>query len=102
MLKPVADWDLPSLATALTATSLKAKLQSMRTGARGAGERDPTSARWRGRRRDFLSVMVAVNGGEGDRTTALNQHASLRHCRRISMPASAIAASAIATNTRGA
>ena len=46
MLKPVADWDLPSLATALTATSLKAKLQSMRTGARGAGERDPTSARW--------------------------------------------------------
>jgi len=29
MLKPVADWDLPSLATALTATSLKAKLQSM-------------------------------------------------------------------------
>ena len=46
MLKPVADWDLPSLATALTATSLKAKLQLMRTGARGAGERDPTSARW--------------------------------------------------------
>ncbi len=46
MLKPVADWDLPSLATALTATSLKAKLQSMCTGARGAGERDPTSARW--------------------------------------------------------
>ncbi len=81
MLKPVADWDLPSLATALTAASLKAKLQSMRTGARCAGERDPTSARWRGRRRDFLSVMVAVNGGEGDRTTALNQHASLRHCR---------------------
>ena len=33
-------------ATALTATSLKAKQQSMRTGARGAGECDPTSARW--------------------------------------------------------
>jgi len=46
MLKPVADWDLPSLIAALTATSLKAKLQSMRTGAGGAGERDPTSARW--------------------------------------------------------
>jgi hypothetical protein len=46
MLKPVADWDLPSLATALTATSLKARLQSMHTGARGAGEHDPTSARW--------------------------------------------------------
>jgi len=46
MLKPVADWDLPSLATALTATSLKARLQSMRTGVRGAGEHDRTSATW--------------------------------------------------------
>jgi len=48
MLKPVADWDLPSLLTALTATSLKAKLQTVGTGARSASrrERDPTSARW--------------------------------------------------------
>ena len=48
MLKPVADWDLTSLLTALTATSLKAKLQTVVTGARGASrpERDPTSARW--------------------------------------------------------
>jgi len=44
MLKPVADWDLPSLLTALTATSLKAKLQTVGTGARP--QRDPTSARW--------------------------------------------------------
>ena len=32
MLKPVADWDLPSLLTALTATPLKAKLHTMGTG----------------------------------------------------------------------
>ena len=33
MLKPVADWDLTSLLTALTATSLKAKLQTVVRGA---------------------------------------------------------------------
>ena len=45
MLKPVADWDLTSLASALAAPSLKAKLQSTSTGARAA-EHDPTCARW--------------------------------------------------------
>ena len=47
MLKPVADWDLTSLANALMAASLQAKLQSTSAGPRGVAEFDPTRARWR-------------------------------------------------------